>query len=143
DMRITPLNSIAVAAQPAMPAGRRSRASAVESGAVSVMDRPSYLRVVALLGVALALAPTDASFGPGSPGRAAGCPPAGVRKTATAVAEMRLPGSGRAVQTVAMRPVSVVLAATGGIALAATATIELVNGDSQAAAWLLIGSAPF
>jgi signal transduction histidine kinase len=42
-----------------------------------------------------------------------------------------------------MRPVSAVLAVTGGIALAAAVAIELVNGNSEAAGWLLIGPAPF
>jgi signal transduction histidine kinase len=42
-----------------------------------------------------------------------------------------------------MRPVSAVLAVTGGIALAAAVAIELVNGNSQAAVWLLIGPGPF
>ena len=42
-----------------------------------------------------------------------------------------------------MRPVSAVLAVTGGIALAAAVAIEWVNGNSQAAVWLLIGPGPF
>src|SRR5690349_8546697 len=56
---------------------------------------------------------------------------------------MRLPGGGRAAQTVAMRPVSAVLAVTGGIALAAAETIDVLSGNSDAAGWLLIGPAPF
>jgi signal transduction histidine kinase len=66
-----------------------------------------------------------------------------VRITATVVAVFLLSGGGRVAQTVAMRPVSLALAVTGGLALAAAVAIELTIGDPSSAGWALLGPGPF